>query len=302
MRASPMITGIVLALIQAMTWSATTIFLRTLSTRLDPFLVNGLRAAVGLLVIIPLAMLTSGPSSFQQLTPQSVLFLVGSVILGGVVGDTLYISSLRILGGSRASPITNSYPVFTMVFSVLLLDEHITATAIAGMVLVLAGVYLVARPRGRVQTAPLDAIAPRQLLQGVALALAAAVLWGLASTLLALGVQGISSIVANSVRVPVVVLLSLAMAARRGELCAVRHLDRSMLRSLILAGLLGWGVGGTLYVAAVQLAGPTRTTIVSCTAPLFAVPLSAVFLQERPGHYVVLGAILSVLGVVLVIL
>ena len=45
-----MITGITLALIQAMTWSSTTIFLRTLSTRLDPFLVNGLRAAVGMLV------------------------------------------------------------------------------------------------------------------------------------------------------------------------------------------------------------------------------------------------------------
>lgn len=56
-----------------------------------------------------------------------------------------------------------------------------------------------------------------------------------------------------------------------------------------------------LYVTAVQLAGPSKTAIVGCTAPLFAVPLSMIFLKERPGRYVAIGTVLSVLGVVLVI-
>ena len=296
-----MITGIALALIQAMTWSSTTIFLRTLSTQLDPFLVNGLRAAVGMLVIIPLVFITGGLPDYQRLTALHLLFLTGSVVVGGVVGDALYISSLKTLGVSRAFPITNSYPLFTVIFSVLLLGEHITATTLAGMALVLMGVYLVARPRGRVQTTPLDTITPRQLLRGVVLALSTSALWGLASCLVALGLEGINSIVANSVRVPVVVVLSLVMAAQRRQLGAVRCVDRGMIRSLLLAGLLGWGISGSLYVTAVQLAGPSKTAIVSCTAPLFAVPLSMIFLKERPGRYVAIGTILSVLGVVLVI-
>jgi len=284
-----------------MTWSSTTIFLRTLSTRLDPFLVNGLRAAAGMLVIIPLVFITGGLPDYQRLTAPHLLFLTGSVIVGGVVGDALYISSLKTLGVSRAFPITNSYPIFTVIFSALLLGERIEATTLGGMALVLMGVYLVARPRGRVQTAPLDTIAPRQLLQGVALALATSALWGLASCLVALGLQGINSIVANSVRVPVVVLLSLAIAAQRRQMGAMRLVDRAMVRSLLLAGLLGWGISGSLYVTAVQLAGPSKTAIVSCTAPLSAVPLSVIFLKERPGRYVAIGTILSVLGVVLVI-
>lgn len=241
-----MITGIVLALIQAMTWSSTTIFLRTLSTRLDPFLVNGLRAAIGMLVIIPLVFITGGLPDYQRLTALNLLFLTASIVLGGVVGDTLYITSLKTLGVSRAFPITNSYPIFTVISSMLLLGEQITATTVAGMALVLLGVYLVARPRGHVQTAPLDTIPPQQLLRGVIMALITAALWGLSSTLVALGLQGINAIVANSVRVPVVVLLSLAMAARRGQLGAVRHLDRGMLRCLLLSGLLGWGISGSM--------------------------------------------------------
>ncbi len=296
-----MITGIVLALIQAMTWSSTTILLRTLSTRLDPFLVNGLRAAVGMLVIIPLVFITGGLPDYQRLTGLSLLFLTASVILGGVVGDALYITSLKTLGVSRAFPITNSYPIFTVVFSVLLLGEQIKATTLAGMALVLVGVYLVARPRGRVQTAPLDAIAPQQLLRGVIVALITSALWGLSSTLVALGLRGVNSIVANSVRVPVVVLLSLAVAARRGQLGAGRRIERGMLRCLLLSGLLGWGISGSLYVTAVQLAGPSKTAIVGCTAPLFAVPLSMIFLHERPSRHVAAGTALSVLGVVLVI-
>lgn len=297
-----MLTGIVLALIQALVWSTTTLFLRTLSTRLDPFLVNGLRAAVGLLIIVPLVFITGSLADYQQLTALNLLFLTASVILGGVVGDALYISSLKSLGVSRAFPITNSYPVFTVVFSVLLLGEHITAFTLAGMALVLLGVYLVARPRGRVQTAPLDILPPQQLIRGVSLALITSILWGLSSTLVALGLQGANSFVANSVRVPVVVLLSLAIAAQRGQLPMVRCIDRMMLRCLLVCGLLGWGVSSSLYVAAIQLAGASRTAIVGCTAPLFAVPLSMIFLKERPGRYVALGTMLTVLGVGLVMI
>lgn len=297
-----MLTGIVLALIQALVWSTTTLFLRTLSTRLDPFLVNGLRAAVGLLIIVPLVFITGSLADYQQLTALNLLFLTASVILGGVVGDALYISSLKSLGVSRAFPITNSYPVFTVVFSVLLLGEHITAFTLAGMALVLLGVYLVARPRGRVQTAPLDILPPQQLIRGVSLALITSILWGLSSTLVALGLQGANSFVANSVRVPVVVLLSLAIAAQRGQLPTVRCIDRMMLRCLLVCGLLGWGVSSSLYVAAIQLAGASRTAIVGCTAPLFAVPLSMIFLKERPGRYVALGTMLTVLGVGLVMI
>jgi drug/metabolite transporter (DMT)-like permease len=296
-----MILGILLALAQALTWSGTSILLRSLSTKLDAFLVNGLRAGIGLLVIIPLMFLTGTVSDYQKFTFLQVVYLVSSVIIGGVVGDALYVTSLKLIGVSRAFPITNTYPLFTVLFSLWLLGEQVGWTLWVGMVLVLLGVYLVARPRGQVvSSAP--PLPPGQLLKGALLAVGTAILWGFGAVVLALGLRGVHGISANTFRVPVVMLLSLLAAARRGKLGELRQLRGRTLLQLLAAGILGWGVGSSLYVTAVQLAGPSKTSIVSATAPLFAVPLSSIFLHERPTRHTLLGTLLSVAGIILVIL
>ena len=102
--------GTLLAIAQAIVWSTATIFLRRLSTRLDPFMVNGLRATVGLMIIIPLVFISGGQADYALVTPLRMLYLAGSITIGGVFGDALYIMSLKKLGVSRAFPITNSYP------------------------------------------------------------------------------------------------------------------------------------------------------------------------------------------------
>ena len=296
-----MITGIVFGLCQAICWASTSIFLRRLSARLDPYLVNGLRAAIGLLIIVPLMFITGGVGDYGKLTALRLVYLLSSVIVGGVFGDSLYVSALKTLGVTRAFPITNGSPIFAAIFGLILLGEEISATTYVGMAFVLFGVYLVARPRGHVQSGPAETIPRAQMLRGVIYASITASLWGLAAVLVALGLEGINSSTANTVRVPVVVLISLAVAGARGQFGALRTIDRKTFRNLFIAGILGWGLGGSLYVAAVQLAGPSKTAIMSSTAPLFAVPLSMIFLKERPGRYVALGTVISVLGVVLVI-
>jgi len=294
--------GTLLAIAQAIVWSTATMFLRRLSTRLDPFLVNGLRASVGLMVIVPLVFISGAQADYALITPLRLLYLAGSITIGGVFGDAIYIMSLKKLGVSRAFPITNSYPLFTVLFSYFLLGEPVGVLMLVGMALVMLGVYLVARPRGQVQTGATTApLSPRQVWQGVLMAVGAAVTWGFSSTLLALGVRGINSIVANTVRVPFVVILSLLIGAIRGGFRDIKF-DRSLLVSLLGAGILGWGIGGSLYVTSVQLAGASRASIVGATAPLFAVPLSWLTLHEQPTRHTLLGTVISVLGIVLVVL
>ena len=71
---------------------------------------------------------------------------------------------------------------------------------------------------------------------------------------------------------------------------------------LILAasGVMGWGLGSVLFLLTVSLVGPTRGAILTSTAPLFALPLSVIFLKERVNLPILLGTILTVAGIVLV--
>jgi uncharacterized membrane protein len=133
------------------------------------------------------------------------------------------------------------------------------------------------------------------------MALLTAMTWGFTSVVLSLGLKDINPFVANSLRIPVVAILSVLAGLQRGNWRQLRDMDWATARLVILAGITGWGIGGSFFVSALQLAGPTRVAIVGATSPLFAVPLSALFLHERPTRTTLAGTLLTVLGVVLVV-
>jgi drug/metabolite transporter (DMT)-like permease len=68
-----------------------------------------------------------------------------------------------------------------------------------------------------------------------------------------------------------------------------------------LAGLLGPGLSQLLFTFAVRDAGPSRTSVVVGTAPLFSVAIALAFLDEPARAPLLLGALLIVCGGVLLV-
>jgi drug/metabolite transporter (DMT)-like permease len=77
--------------------------------------------------------------------------------------------------------------------------------------------------------------------------------------------------------------------------------DFGNVASLIVAGIVAIGIGGLLYIAAVQEAGAGRTAILTSTMPLFTLPLAVVFLRERVTPRVVAGTITCIAGIWLIV-
>ena len=306
--------GVFIAFAHAACWSATSIVLRHLSQRLDPFVLNGLRALLGAALIVAwfLAAGAPGASSF---TPERVLLLVAAIVVGGLVGDTCSVVALRLVGVARTVPVTCSFPIFTMLFAFVLLGEAPPLLAIAGALLVVAAGALLSLPERRSGVAATVApngtrvrvldVARRKRRIGLLLATITAAVWGLEVILTAKAAEGMTTLAVNAVRVPIAALLSLSVALRRpGALDAAERVlsDRRTLWLLILGGVLGWVVVGTLYVESIKLAGATFTAIIGATAPLYAAPLSALLLREPPSPLAVAGTVLAVAGVILVLL
>jgi drug/metabolite transporter (DMT)-like permease len=292
----PNTLGLVYAFGYSILWGATNIVLRRLTERLSPTLVIGLRASVGVVVILPLGLLVA-PQDVALLTPQRVAYLAGSVLIGGVFGSIFNVYALKLIGVIRSQPLSNASPLFAILFSYLLLGEPIRWRMLPGTLLVLAGVYLVSVPGKGLTTDGARSIQGRDLAAGLGFALAAATLWGINGVVLSLGLQGINTVVANSVRVPVVAVVSLAMSGLRGECRQLRKIDRPMLGLILLAGTFGYALLSTLYVSAVQVLGPSLTQIIGITSPLFALPLGILVLKERPTRLAGLGTLLTVAGI-----
>ena len=304
--------GILIAFAHAVSWSATSILLRHLSQRLDPFVLNGLRALLGAALVVAWFLAAGAPGA-GTFTPMRILLLVAAIVVGGLIGDTCSVVALRLVGVGRTVPVTCSFPIFTMLFAFLLWGQAPPPLAILGAVLVVAAGALLSLPEQRLGPMRLRVpgtakrvpdVARRHRTLGLLLATVTATVWGLEVILTATAAEGMTTLAVNAVRVPIAALLSLSVALRRpGALDAAERVLRNPRTRwlLILGGVLGWVVVGTLYVESIKLVGATFTAIIGATAPLYAAPLSALFLREPPSRLTLVGTVVAVAGVVLVL-
>jgi drug/metabolite transporter (DMT)-like permease len=98
-----------------------------------------LSAAVALLPLLPIVPPLAAPSAVV------VANLLGLGVLASGVALLLYFRLMADIGATRALTVTFLVPVFGLLWGMLFLDESLTASGMAGAVLVLSGTLLVTR-------------------------------------------------------------------------------------------------------------------------------------------------------------
>jgi drug/metabolite transporter (DMT)-like permease len=170
------------------------------------------------------------------------------------------------------------------------LGEPLTLPVLLGATITVGGIALIVTAR--------DAEGPAdgQLKSGLLAALGAALAWAVSVIMLKAPMDHVDPVTAQAVRLPVA---GLALLATPWGWASAGELRRS---GGPLLGRLAWVTAATvassvLFVAGIKHAGVTVTAVLSSTAPMFALPLGALFLGERPGPRSIAGAALAVLGI-----
>ena len=291
------------ALASAVAFALGGAFTTSLSRRMGALPLNGWRAAIGAVLYLVALMALGKWHELIHIPAPALLALLSSIVIGALVGTTLFIKSLSLIGLSRAMPIASSYPLFTTLIAILFLHEGLSWGLILAAPLVVSGVWLLAMPAQRAE--PQECAIPvrstsQASLGGVGMALATAICWGIAAALLKPGVEGTDLVAANLVRMGALAILALGAAGPKRSISEFRELKPKNLLLLIAAGVLEYGAGAFLYILAVQQAGAARTAILSSVAPLFALPLGLLFLKERITVGRVWGVLFCTAGIVMV--
>lgn len=114
------------------------------------FIVN-FQNAIGVLLFLPLFLITDLKSlSGLHITPEALLPVFELAIFASCGAFILFAFSVRNIGITRANVFTNFIPLFTAVFSFFILDEKLTVMNIAGMIIVVAGLFM-SQMNGRVK-------------------------------------------------------------------------------------------------------------------------------------------------------
>jgi len=128
-------------------------------------------------------------------------------------------------------------------------------------------------------------------------ALGAAISWTMSALFYRKALQTTKPISANIVRLTCTGLVLLAFLAVSGKLGALTELPANVIVLACVSGIIGLGIGDTLYMMSLKNIGVARAVPITCTYPLFNL-LWAVFLVGEPVTFsVALGAIIIVAGV-----
>lgn len=222
-----------------------------------------------------------------------------SMVAGAVVGDTAYLISQDRIGIAHAFPIAGAHPIMTYVVALAFLGEPFAIARMLGVILAVIGIVLISLAHGA-KTSELENERSFDPL-GIGLAFLALVMFSLAAVFAYIGVIGVDPVDANLPRVIVgsaALLPIYGIAKHKGMPMPSRRATKLS----VAAGFLGMSVGSVFYITSFKYVGAAVGSVLASTSPLFAVPMSLVFLKERVSRLAVVGIAATISGVFLVLL
>jgi len=276
--------GEALAILTALMWAASTVLSAEALKKVDPIRSNMMRTFFAALLMLPIAFWAGEMRNLSGVSLQGLSLVTAAAIIGFGIGDTLLLRSFSFVGVSAAYTFAYTYPLFTMAVAVVLLGEPFRLAHLAGTILIMFGIVLIAARNNGSHS--------KSSRKGLLTALGTSLTWATGTILVALGVREISVLLANTLR----------YAALFFFLFAISHpgkkwnLDKKSLAILSASGALGMVFGGITFLESLNLLGASRATSLSASSPVWASLMSSFFLKEKVTPSLFLASVVVVVG------
>lgn len=282
--------GALSALGSAFTWALTSLLARTIHPTLSFVAINAIRSTVAGVLLVGWVVAVDGVRALTSMSMTTFVLLALSIALAVGVGDNLFFESSRAVGLARSMTIAMTYPLITTLLAALILDETITARVVVGALLTLAGIALIVAGRSHATEERHE-----HYWLGVGAASLASVAWGISPIMMKAPLQELDAAAVQSVRLPVAAAILWMMPWARGAVGALVNSGRTVIVRMAALSLLTV-FSSVMYVAGIKYAGVAMGSILSSVAPMFAIPLGAIFLGERLSLGAVLGVLVTIAG------
>ena len=295
----PYVLGVISALIVMLFFAVSNVLYKKMSEDISVMDIMFTRMWVSLPIAYLFAVISSG--SFTFTVPTAALFpLILSMIIGLVIGDSMYFLSQERIGVSRAFPIAMSYPLLVYFLAAVFLGEPVLPQRVIGAIIIVIGVIMIARAE-QDETKNGKRWSEDDIRMGIILAVLVFICWAASDVIFQFGLVGVGVAEANFYRVfaASLILVPVFLMTMRGE----RKLPtRRVTTYTLLIGIISFGFGLIIYSFAVKFVGATVTALIIASGPMFTAPLSALVLDEDVNRNVAIGTIMTIIGVLMVVL
>ena len=140
--------GVMLVILGLVSWALYTVGSRRIMERLSPLTINWTTLFLSILLQVPLLwtdtrMIADGAGTVAASGWLALLYLI---VFATALGQQAWLYGVQGVGPSRAGVFVNLIPVSALVFAALVLGDRIEMKDLLGILLIVAGVWLVNRP------------------------------------------------------------------------------------------------------------------------------------------------------------
>lgn len=128
-------------------------------------------------------------------------------------------------------------------------------------------------------------------------ALGAALSWTISAVLYRKALAEAKPVAANTVRLAFTSIFLLVFMAASGKFAVFADLPVNVVILASISGIIGLGVGDTLYMASLKVMGVAKAVPITCTYPLFTILWAVLFIGEPVTLPIVLGAVTITAGI-----
>ncbi|HET7141615.1 MAG TPA: DMT family transporter [Candidatus Limnocylindria bacterium] len=144
---STRLSGDLLFLGSAGFWASYNILVRVAGRRFDAISATLYAMVAGALFLLPLALLQGSLAEMEAITPRAWASIGYLMVFGSILAFVFLQIGVARIGAARASAFTLLVPLFGVALSIAFLGERPTLLAMAGGVVVLAGLWLIQTDR-----------------------------------------------------------------------------------------------------------------------------------------------------------
>ncbi len=286
--------GELYALVSAVVWAFAVILFKRSGETVPPFALNVYRASVSLVLVLATMLAVREPMiSGAPLTDYLLLFLSG--IIGIAISDTLFHRSLNIVGAGITAIVDCLYSPFVVIIAFLAIGERIGPWQVAGMFLIIGGIFVAARHD------PPPGTTRRQLVIGI--------LWGvLAMITLAIGiviakpVLNRSSVLwATTMRLVgcVAVMLPVGLLTRGKRDVVSAFIPSASWKFTLPAAVVAY-VALIIWIAGMKYTLAGIAAILNQSNTIYVLIFASIFLREPFSRRKLIAAALAIVGILMV--
>lgn len=287
------------ALLTAMLWVISGTAFEHGGKRVSSQAVNLMRLLMAVLIMgVYLTIQRGSPIPFDA-SPQNWLWLSISGLVGFVLGDYFLFESYVLVGTRLALLIMSLSPILTGILSYFVFGEKLSLLNILGIVLVILGIMLVVLTKNQGEKMKLN-IRPR----GLVFAILGAVGQSIGLIFSKLGMGGFDPFASTQIRLIAGMFGWLLLFLIFGWFPRLKRFttDRKALGFTFFGAFFGPFLGVSFALTAMQHTKAAVASAIMSIMPVLILPVNLVLFKEKIKIRAIIGAVITVIGVVILYL